>query len=109
MFRLSQAVSRITDWFEGGNEHVLKYFSLLGCLNGGAQLKAQDGQTQKELLGAVQKIYNEIKASFPEQNSQVTSLYECISADSKSGKSLKVLQTQFHEIKKNVVPLNIKW
>eukprot|EP01135_Chromosphaera_perkinsii_P001478 Nk52_evm7s179 gene=Nk52_evmTU7s179 len=100
-----------------------------GCLNGGGQVKPQSkvengnentpgiantGSTQsldklKTFLGEVENKYENLPVRSPEDNIIVAEVYEkwLGNADDKFKESM--LSTQYHEIEKNVIPLNIKW
>jgi len=80
-----------------------------GCLNGGGQIKQQEGESSKELLKRVEDIYNEQILQNPEQDFRVKELYNLwfngpFSADSKTH-----LHTQYHGREKLTNPLAIKW
>nr|CAB3231020.1 cytosolic Fe-S cluster assembly factor narfl [Phallusia mammillata] len=81
-----------------------------GCLNGGGQIKAEDGdrEKQKEILEEVERIYDEIPATIPGNNehamTQLNSLKE------NSSKLNHTLHTQYHSIEKDdTLSLNVKW
>lgn len=79
-----------------------------GCLNGGAQIRPQENETQKDLLAKVQKLHDEIPCRLPEDNPQVPIIYrEWLEDD--SSKVTTFLHTNFHAIDKTSNALAIKW
>ncbi|KAF2361161.1 Iron hydrogenase large subunit C-terminal [Trinorchestia longiramus] len=75
-----------------------------GCLNGGAQLRPDSGQSSKELLGVLQEHYSTLPVVPPMQDvGALTAL-----------KQLKLTQPKFTHtdykiVEKNVTALGIKW
>ncbi|XP_074648375.1 cytosolic Fe-S cluster assembly factor narfl-like [Tubulanus polymorphus] len=78
-----------------------------GCLNGGGQIKAEGDVSAKDLLNKVTKLYNDVETVTPSRADPVIKhLYEnWIDSD----ETRSVLHTQYHEVEKNTIALNIKW
>ncbi|KFP84801.1 Cytosolic Fe-S cluster assembly factor NARFL, partial [Apaloderma vittatum] len=79
-----------------------------GCLNGGGQLKP-DGESGKEQLQQVEKLYESLKTEIPEQNRTVEELYERWLGGAASEKAAKALHTEYHAVEKTSAGFNIKW
>uniref|UniRef100_U5EZ89 Putative nuclear architecture related protein n=1 Tax=Corethrella appendiculata TaxID=1370023 RepID=U5EZ89_9DIPT len=77
-----------------------------GCLNGGAQIRPQNGQTQKELTKDLEKFYSQLPKSTIE-NETVSEIYEKFLEPQQKVKEL--LHTTYHQIEKMNTALNIKW
>eukprot|EP00057_Strongylocentrotus_purpuratus_P024896 XP_011679370.1 PREDICTED: cytosolic Fe-S cluster assembly factor narfl isoform X1 [Strongylocentrotus purpuratus] len=80
-----------------------------GCVNGGGQIKAEEGITAKELLVEVEELYNSAPTRTPEENEVVQTLYEEWLGGVGSEKARTMLHTQYHALEKNTNALNIKW
>lgn len=79
-----------------------------GCLNGGGQIKLE-GESRKEELQHVERLYESLKAEIPEENQAVGQLYEHWLGGWSSEKVLEVLHTKYHAVEKASSGLNIKW
>ncbi|NXU11734.1 NARFL factor, partial [Pardalotus punctatus] len=79
-----------------------------GCLNGGGQIKLE-GESSKEELQQVERLYESLKAEIPEENQAVGELYEHWLGGWSSEKALEVLHTEYHAVEKASTGLNIKW
>ncbi|XP_063962013.1 cytosolic Fe-S cluster assembly factor narfl-like [Lytechinus pictus] len=80
-----------------------------GCLNGGGQIKAEEGIPAKDFLSEVNELYNTAPTRRPEENEMVQTLYEDWLGGVGSDKARTILHTQYHEVEKNTNALNIKW
>ncbi|XP_015599837.1 probable cytosolic Fe-S cluster assembly factor GL21135 isoform X2 [Cephus cinctus] len=80
-----------------------------GCLNGGAQIRPQDGSQSRELAQRLEMKYHKLPKSKSEENSAVTNLYKVWLGGEHTDKSIAYLQTQYHEIEKMNTALAIKW
>lgn len=80
-----------------------------GCLNGGAQIRPEDGKTQNELLKQVEELYHSLKTEFPENNKLVKNLYAEWLESSDTPKCQKMLHTKYHAVEKMKNALAIKW
>ncbi|XP_072167702.1 cytosolic Fe-S cluster assembly factor narfl-like [Diadema setosum] len=80
-----------------------------GCLNGGGQIKPEEGTSDKDLIAEVEDMYSSAPTRLPEENAMVQQLYEEWLGGMDSGKSRTALHTQYHEVEKNINALNIKW
>ncbi|OXB81894.1 UNVERIFIED_CONTAM: hypothetical protein H355_015091 [Colinus virginianus] len=79
-----------------------------GCLNGGGQIKL-DGESSKDWLQQVEKLYESLKSELPEENRTVTELYERWLAGTDSEKAGRALHTEYHAVEKMSTGFNIKW
>lgn len=82
---------------------------MLGCLNGGAQVRPKDGVSIKELSTELEEMYKSLPVKSPEENKIVLELYESWLGGQESDKCNSVLHTQYHEVQKATNALNIKW
>ncbi|XP_066833865.1 cytosolic iron-sulfur assembly component 3 isoform X1 [Anser cygnoides] len=79
-----------------------------GCLNGGGQIELE-GESSKDWLQQVEKLYNSLKTEIPEENRTVTELYEQWLGGTESEKAGKALHTEYHAVEKTSTGFNIKW
>ncbi|NXI35894.1 NARFL factor, partial [Galbula dea] len=79
-----------------------------GCLNGGGQIKA-DGESSKDQLQQVERLYEALQTEVPEKNRTVAALYEQWLGGVGSDKALKALHTQYHAVERASTGFNIKW
>ncbi|NXX40864.1 NARFL factor, partial [Tricholaema leucomelas] len=79
-----------------------------GCLNGGGQIKV-DGESSKDQLQQVERLYESLQAAIPEENQAVNELYEQWLGGVESEKAVKALHTQYHAVEKASTGFNIKW
>lgn len=79
-----------------------------GCLNGGGQIKLE-GESSKEELLQVERLYESPRAEIPEENQAVGELYERWLGGWGSEKALEVLHTEYHAVERANTALNIKW
>ena len=80
-----------------------------GCLNGGAQIRPQDGSQPRELANKLESEYDRLPKSNPESNSAVKDLYKTWFEGESSDKTQAYFQTQYHEIEKMNAAISIKW
>ncbi|XP_013381963.1 cytosolic Fe-S cluster assembly factor narfl isoform X2 [Lingula anatina] len=80
-----------------------------GCLNGGGQLRPDDGESSKELLQRVDELYNSLETRTPFQSNDIHQLYEDWLGGSDTEKAQHMLHTQYHEVEKMTSALNLKW
>lgn len=80
----------------------------LGCLNGGAQIRPNDGRTSKELVQYLENIYKQLPKMSSQNEQRISELYsEWLEND--DNVIQEKLYTTFKEITQNVNPLGIKW
>ncbi|KFO89446.1 Cytosolic Fe-S cluster assembly factor NARFL, partial [Buceros rhinoceros silvestris] len=79
-----------------------------GCLNGGGQIKL-DGESSKDQLQHVERLYESLKTEVPEKNRTVSELYERWLGGAGSGRAAEALHTQYHAVEKSSAGFNIKW
>lgn len=84
------------------------WYFLLGCLNGGAQVRPQEGGNQKELTSHLEKLYRELPTQNPKSNSLVQEIYNWLGGMGSDKTSAK-LHTNYHAVEKMNTALNIKW
>ncbi|KAJ9595515.1 hypothetical protein L9F63_013280 [Diploptera punctata] len=80
-----------------------------GCLNGGAQVRPQDGSSPRELMGKLEAMYSNLHKQVPEENQIVQQLYDSWLGGAYSDKSSSLLHTKYHAVEKITTALNIKW
>ncbi|CAG9764187.1 unnamed protein product [Ceutorhynchus assimilis] len=80
-----------------------------GCLNGGAQVRPREGVTAKEVTVKLEKLYQNLPVTTPEENYVLKSLYDSWLDGQDSDKANVVLHTQYHAVEKASNALNIKW
>ncbi|NXI72024.1 NARFL factor, partial [Anseranas semipalmata] len=79
-----------------------------GCLNGGGQIKVE-GESSKDWLQQVEKLYDSLKIEIPEENRTVAELYEQWLGGMESEKAGKALHTEYHAVERTSTGFNIKW
>jgi iron only hydrogenase large subunit-like protein len=83
---------------------------VIGCTNGGGQIKPEKNESVKELLKKVDDVFDrEQVIRTPAENIEATQMYKLwlngvFSPDAKTN-----LHTQYHAIEKLLNPLAIKW
>ncbi|CAM9526062.1 unnamed protein product [Bubo scandiacus] len=79
-----------------------------GCLNGGGQIKL-DGESSKDQLQQVERLYESLKTTIPEENWTVKELYEQWLGGTESEKAARALHTEYHAVERASTGFNIKW
>ncbi|KAM9557793.1 cytosolic iron-sulfur assembly component 3 [Guaruba guarouba] len=79
-----------------------------GCLNGGGQIKL-DGDSSKDQLQQVERLYGSVQTAVPEENRTVHELYEQWLGGVESEMAVKALHTEYHAVEKASTGFNIKW
>ncbi|XP_053675076.1 probable cytosolic Fe-S cluster assembly factor AGAP009023 isoform X2 [Anopheles nili] len=80
-----------------------------GCLNGGAQIRPEEGKNARELTAELESMYRALPQSSPE-NGSVEHLYATFfDSEGDINKRKSLLHTSYHQIEKNNTALNIKW
>lgn len=82
---------------------------LLGCLNGGAQIRPESGTSAKELVAELEKMYSCLPSSKPQDDPRVTSCYSEWLGGEDSQKAQQMLHSKYKAVEKNVNALGIKW
>ncbi|PNF25946.1 putative cytosolic Fe-S cluster assembly factor GK14772 [Cryptotermes secundus] len=80
-----------------------------GCLNGGAQVRPQDGSSPRELTMRLEAVYESLQKQVPEENHTVQELYSTWLEGAHSDKCVAMLHTKYHSVEKMTTALNIKW
>ncbi|XP_034950134.1 probable cytosolic Fe-S cluster assembly factor AGAP009023 [Chelonus insularis] len=80
-----------------------------GCLNGGAQIRSQNGLQSRQLASTLESKYQNLPIIEPESNIVVKTLYDSWLDGEDSEKAFKYLYTQYHEIEKMNIALTMKW
>uniref|UniRef100_A0A8C8BEZ4 Nuclear prelamin A recognition factor-like protein n=1 Tax=Otus sunia TaxID=257818 RepID=A0A8C8BEZ4_9STRI len=79
-----------------------------GCLNGGGQIKL-DSESSKDQLQQVERLYESLKTTIPEENWTVKELYEQWLGGTESEKAAQALRTEYHAVERASTGFNIKW
>lgn len=83
-----------------------------GCLNGGAQLRPDDGDS-KSLLKRVEDAYHSLQVRAPSTSNQVLEAYrdwlQTEGPDDMIGGDRQPLRTSYHAVEKTTSVLNIRW
>ncbi|XP_074742093.1 cytosolic iron-sulfur assembly component 3 isoform X1 [Strix uralensis] len=79
-----------------------------GCLNGGGQIKL-DSESSKDQLHQVERLYESLKTTIPEENWTVKELYEQWLGGTESEKAARALHTEYHAVERASTGFNIKW
>lgn len=82
---------------------------ILGCLNGGAQIRPRNGLQSRQLVSVLESHYRKLGEMDPENNPVVKKLYNSWLDGEDSDKNLAFVHTQYHEIEKTNIALTIKW
>lgn len=80
-----------------------------GCLNGGAQVRPQEGTSLKEVNNTLDSLYSSLPKKNPSENEIVRQLYDSWLNGIDSDKANAILHTQYHAVEKISTALNIKW
>lgn len=80
-----------------------------GCLNGGAQIKNEKMANSKETVMELEMSLNKMDEHDPWNNSTVTTLYKEWLGGKDTDKCRFFLHTNYHNIPKNNIALNVKW
>lgn len=79
-----------------------------GCLNGGAQIRPDAGQTSREHITHLETLYGTLPKSCPD-NADVKHIYKHYLDGMHSDKAKSLLHTSYHAVEKMNTALNIKW
>ncbi|XP_013915512.1 PREDICTED: cytosolic Fe-S cluster assembly factor NARFL [Thamnophis sirtalis] len=79
-----------------------------GCLNGGGQIRAE-GESSKDLLHHVERLYEMAQPEDPEMNKAISDLYDQWLGGPTSPQAQDHLHTQYHAVEKGSTSFNIKW
>lgn len=80
-----------------------------GCLNGGAQIRPEKNQHQRELTAELEQVYRSLPQSKPD-NEEVSLIYKQLLNGRGKGESVQqLLHTSYHAVEKISTALNIKW
>ncbi|KAL1453648.1 hypothetical protein WDU94_009974 [Cyamophila willieti] len=81
-----------------------------GCLNGGAQIRNEGaGTNSRETVLELETTLNGLKKQEPFQNETVHQLYTKWLGGRDTDKAKALLYTNYHNIPKNNIALNVKW
>ncbi|XP_035911220.1 probable cytosolic Fe-S cluster assembly factor AGAP009023 [Anopheles stephensi] len=80
-----------------------------GCLNGGAQIRPEEGKNARELTAELEHMYRSLPQSNPENESVQTMYTTFFDSDGDLNKRQSLLHTSYHQIEKINSALNIKW
>lgn len=82
---------------------------VLGCLNGGAQVRPVVGESGRELVAQLEVLYNRLPLAVPAQSKTLRKLYAEWLGGKDSDKAKAMLHTAYHAVEKSDIALNIKW
>ena len=82
---------------------------LVGCLNGGAQVRPESGVSSKELVAKLEEVYQNLPVLRPHDDQRVQSCYSEWLGGHDSEKTREVLHAKYKAVEKNVNALGIKW
>uniref|UniRef100_A0A182JV56 Iron hydrogenase small subunit domain-containing protein n=1 Tax=Anopheles christyi TaxID=43041 RepID=A0A182JV56_9DIPT len=80
-----------------------------GCLNGGAQIRPEEGKNARELTAELESMYRSLPQSNPENESVQTMYATFFDSDGDLNTRQSLLHTSYHQIEKVNSALNIKW
>lgn len=82
-----------------------------GCLNGGAQIRPDQGTSTRELCSTLEEMYKELPESLNAHSDDQTyqKMYSIFFGGYQTDKASTLLHTQFHAVEKISNALNIKW
>lgn len=82
-----------------------------GCLNGGAQIRPEQGTSTRELCAHLEEMYRDLPESLSAQTDEAAfqKMYSIFFGGYQSDKAAKLLHTQYHAVEKINTALNIKW
>ncbi|XP_061567863.1 cytosolic Fe-S cluster assembly factor narfl [Cololabis saira] len=80
-----------------------------GCLNGGGQIKAPVGGTQKDFLQKVEELYKAERPLQPEDDARVAELYQSWLRSVGEERAKELLHTGYHAVEKMTNGLAMKW
>eukprot|EP01024_Parvocaulis_polyphysoides_P018423 TRINITY_DN18173_c0_g5_i1.p2 TRINITY_DN18173_c0_g5~~TRINITY_DN18173_c0_g5_i1.p2 ORF type:complete len:157 (-),score=34.57 TRINITY_DN18173_c0_g5_i1:247-663(-) len=81
-----------------------------GCLNGGGQIKYQEGSDPKEELKKLEELYHdtELIVEDPRENKYVKQMYQAFQ-ENNEGEYVEFLHTQYHKIDKLATTMITDW
>ncbi|KAM7351174.1 putative cytosolic Fe-S cluster assembly factor GI11683 [Cochliomyia hominivorax] len=79
-----------------------------GCINGGAQIRPQNGQHVRDLTMQLEQLYRQLPQSNP-NNLSTKGIYNNFLDGQHSDKAKMLLHTKYHAVEKINTALNIKW
>lgn len=88
---------------------ITSFSNLLGCLNGGAQVRPVSGESGRELVTQLEGMYSQLPLAVPAENKLVRKLYAEWLDGKDSDKAKAMLHTNYHAVEKSDIALNIKW
>uniref|UniRef100_A0A182X8A3 Iron hydrogenase small subunit domain-containing protein n=1 Tax=Anopheles quadriannulatus TaxID=34691 RepID=A0A182X8A3_ANOQN len=80
-----------------------------GCLNGGAQIRPEEGRAARELTAELECMYRSLPQSTPENDCVQTMYATFFDSEGDLNKRQSLLHTSYHQIEKINSALNIKW
>uniref|UniRef100_A0A1L8DXG4 Putative nuclear architecture related protein n=1 Tax=Nyssomyia neivai TaxID=330878 RepID=A0A1L8DXG4_9DIPT len=78
-----------------------------GCLNGGAQVRPEQGVSTRELCGSLERLYGELPQSDPDDFEAQRKMYNTFFGGYQSDKAAAQLHTKYHAVEKMNTALNI--
>ena len=81
-----------------------------GCVNGGGQIRTDTKEGAKDLIAKTETLYHSLPVIDPRKEKQIYEFHKkLLDSPSSEDKLNSYFQTIYHEVKKNVTALNIKW
>lgn len=93
----------------GKTAEIMYVSDLVGCLNGGAQVRPESGTSSKELVAKLEEAYESLPVSKPHDDQRVLSCYSEWLGGHDSQKAHQLLHAKYKAVEKNVNALGIKW
>ena len=82
---------------------------IVGCLNGGGQLRPEGEESSRELLSRVVTVYQSVAVRSPWDSDLVSHLYVDWLGAVDSEAARRRLHTQYHAVPKMTSALSLKW
>ena len=80
-----------------------------GCLNGGAQIRPDQGIPSREIVRKLEQFYSQLPQSTTLNNNTANDVYKTYFDGANSDKTHALLHTNYHAVEKMNTALNIKW
>lgn len=92
-----------------GNNNAFVYVYVVGCLNGGGQLRPEGEESARELFSRVETVYQSVPVRSPWDSELVSHLYVDWLGGADSEAVRQRLHTQYHAVPKMTSALSLKW
>lgn len=88
---------------------TLPYIYIVGCLNGGGQLRPEGEESSRELLSRVETVYKSIPVRNPWNSDLLSNLYVDWLGGIDSEAAKERLHTHYRAVPKMTNALSLKW